>query len=198
MREWIEKERRVAAEAQKKLASMGTLAKARRKAEVDELRQRINGCERAGDRLVENLRALRDQEKELVQSQQEWERWVRDQSPVVGRVQEIESELERRNRALLRDRESNVPNYLAQSVGPVPDRPSEKNEWGKTVLAIEDYRERYGITDHENALGGTPRSAEQRLDKEEIERNIDERRERAAGRSRDDDFGIERSLELSL
>lgn len=176
---------------------MGALAKARRKSEVAELRRRIDGCERAEDRLVDNQRSLSDQEKELVQSQQDWERWVRDQSPLVGRVQEIENELERRNRALLRDRESNLPTYVDQSVGQAPERPSEKNEWRKTVLAIEDYREKYDITDQEKALGKEPRNTEQRLEKERVEQQIEDHNDRRLGRTRDD-IGIERGLELTL
>ncbi len=196
IREWIEQERRVAAEAEKKLASMGALAKARRKPEVDELRRRISGCERAEDRLVENLGSLRDQEKEFVQSQKEWERWARDQSPLVGRVQEIENELERRNRALLRDRESSLPTYLEQSVGQVPERPSEKNEWRKTVLAIEHYRDKHGVIDERNALGKEPRDREQRWEKEQVERMVEETNDKRLGRSKDEDFGRELSLEL--
>jgi len=196
--EWIKQERRVAAQAEKKLASLGALAKARRKSEVDELRRRINGCERAEDRLVENLESMKDQEKELVQSQQDWKRWVDQQSPLVGRVQEIENELERRNRALLRDRESNLPTYLAQSVGQAPERPSEKNEWRKAVLAIEDYRDKYDITDQKRALGAEPRNAEQRREKEEVDRQIEDHSDRRLGRSRENDVGLERSLEISL
>ena len=194
LREWIEQERRVAAEAQKRLASMGALAKARRKSEAVELRRRINGCERAEDRLVENLESLGHQEKQLVESQKEWERWVRDQSPLVGRVQEIENELERRNRALLRDRESNLPAYLHQSVGPAPERPSEKNEWRRAVLAIEDYREKYDVTDQKRALGDGPRNADQREEKERVERVIDERQ---SGQSREEEHDLGRGLELS-
>ncbi len=175
---------------------MGALAKARRKPELHELRRRINGCERAEDRLVENLGSLRDQEKEFVQSQKEWERWARDQSPLVGRLQEIENELERRNRALLRDRESNLPTYLEQSVGQAPERPSEKNEWRKTVLAIEDYRDRYDITDQKRALGSEPRDRDQRWERDRVERMVEETNDRRLGRSREKDAGLELSLEL--
>lgn len=98
---------------------------------------------------------------------------------------------------MLRDRESNLPTYLDQSVGQVPERPSEKNEWRKTVLAIEDYREKYDITDQKRALGKEPRNTEQRLEKERVEQQIEDHNDRRLGRSRDDDIGIERSLELS-
>jgi hypothetical protein len=114
----------------------------------------------------------------------------------VGRVQEIENELERRNRALLRDREGNLPTYLAQSVGQVPERPSAKSEWRKIVLAIEDYRDKYDITDQKRALGSEPRSHDQRWERDQVERMVEERNDRRLGRSREKDAGLELSLEL--
>lgn len=110
--------------------------------------------------------------------------------------QEIEIELERRNRALLRDRESNLPTYLAQSVGQAPERPSEKNEWRKTVLAIEDYRDKYNITDQKRALGSEPRDRDQSWERDRVERMVEETNDRRLGRSREKDAGLELSLEL--
>jgi hypothetical protein len=81
---------------------------------------------------------------------------------------------------------------------PRDERPSERNEWRRIVLAIEEYRDKYGIRDRNRALGGEPRNAEQRHAKEQIERDIDERKERRQAGSRDNDLGIERSLELAL
>jgi hypothetical protein len=115
----------------------------------------------------------------------------------VARVKEIESELERRNRATLRDRESNLPKYLGNSVGAPPERPSEKHEWRKAVSAIEGYRERYEVTDEKRALGPEPRTSDQRWEREQVERHIEEHNDRRLGRSRDDDVGLERSFELT-
>ncbi|MDP9068419.1 MAG: relaxase domain-containing protein [Actinomycetota bacterium] len=194
----LQQERRAAAEAEEKLASMGAVAKARRKAEVERLRRKVNRSRRAQNSLTGKLRLLADQENELVQSQQQWDRWTREQSPLVTRVEEIESELERRNRATLRDRENNLPKYLESWVGAMPERPSEKHEWRKAVSAIEGYRERYGITDEKRALGPEPRNADQRWEKEQVERHIEEHNGRRLGRSHDNDVGLERSLEMSL
>ena len=190
----LQQERRAAAEAEQKLDSMGAVAKARRKAEVERLRRQINGCERGENNLTEKLRSLADQENELVHSQQQWDRWTREQSPLVARVEEIESELERRNRATVRGRESSLPKYLERCVGAVPERPSEKQEWRKAVSAIEGYRERYGITDEKRALGPEPRGSHQRWEKEQVERHIEEHNDRRFGRSRDNDVVLERSL----
>ena len=196
-KESIGRQRAFAADSEKKLGSMSAIAKARRKWEVDQLRRRISDANRVEERLSNMLREMANEEKQLIRAQKERDQWAKQQSPLVERAQAIESELAHRSRALLRDRENSLPKYLESAVGPVPERPSEKYEWRQTVLTIEDYREKYGIKDRNRALGGEPRSAEQLQEKERIERDIDDRRERRHGRSRDDDFGMERSLELS-
>lgn len=193
----IERERRIAADAEKQLASMGAIAKARRKWDVERPRNRISDAGKVEERLSKKLHEMADKEKQLIGAQKERERWVNEQRPLVERADVIESELAHRNRALLRDRESDLPKYLESAVGRLPDRPSERAEWRQTVLTIEDYREKYEIKDRNRALGGEPRNAEQRWEKEHIERDIDDRNDRRHGRSRDDDMGIERSLELS-
>ena len=58
--------------------------------------------------------------------------------------------------------------------------------------------QKYEIKDRNRALGGEPRNADQRHERERIERHLDDRNDRRHGRSRDNDVGIERSLELSL
>jgi len=98
---------------------------------------------------------------------------------------------------MLRDRESNLPRYLETCVGAVPERPSEKHEWRKAVSAIEGYRERYGITDEKRALGREPRTSDQRWEREQVERHVEEHNDRRLGRSRDD-HGIERRLEFTI
>lgn len=190
------RQRSRADEAEDQLASMGAIAKARRKTEVEQLRRRIRDADRVERRLSDKLVQLADQEKELVRAQKERERWVKEQSPLVERAERMEHELAVRNKALLRDRENELPKYLESAVGPVPERPSERTEWRQSVLAIEDYRDKHGIKDRNRALGGEPRNTEQRQEKEQIERNIEDRNDRRLGRSRDDDHVLELSREL--
>ncbi|MGI8774084.1 MAG: hypothetical protein ACR2KQ_03550 [Actinomycetota bacterium] len=191
------REGQLAHKAEIQLASMGAIAKARRKWEVEQLRYRMTAASKVEVRLSEELQQLGNEEKELVRAQKERERWVAQQTPLVERAEQIENELALRNRALLRDRENELPKYLESAVGSVPERPSERSEWRQTVLAIEDYRDKHGIKDRNRALGGEPRNADQRHEKNQIERDIDDRNDRRQGRSRDNDVGIERSLELT-
>ena len=191
------RERRIAADAENQLASMGAIAKARGKWDVERLRNRIKDAGKVEERLSQQLREMADEEKQLIRAQKDREQWVKQQSPLVERAQVIENELAHRNKALLRDRENNLPKYLESTVGAIPERPSERKEWRQTVLTIEDYREKYGVKDRNRALGGEPRNAEQRHEKERIESDIVDRNDRRQGRSRDDDLGIERNMELS-
>jgi hypothetical protein len=193
IRDLVGRERRSAAEAEEELAAMGAIAKARRKLEVDQLRNRITDAGKVEERLSQKLRGFADEAKRLIQAQKEREHWVKDHLPLAERAQQLEGELSRRERALLCDRENNLPKYLDSAAGPMPERPSERAGWRQTVLAIEDYREKYEIKDQNRALGGEPRNAEQRLDKERVERTVEETNDRCLGRSREDDSGMELS-----
>ncbi|MCA1697071.1 MAG: ATP-binding domain-containing protein, partial [Actinobacteria bacterium] len=190
------RERQIAGDAEKQLAKMGAIAKTRRKWDVQRLQNRIKDAGKVEERLSLKLREMADEEKQLTRMQKEREQWVKQQSPLVERAQVIETELAHRERALLRDRESHLPKYLESAVGPVPERPSEKSEWRKTVLMVEDYREKYEVKDRNRALGGEPRNREQRDDKQVLERDLLERSSQSRSRSTDRGLGIERSLEI--
>jgi hypothetical protein len=192
----VEREQRVSADAEKKLASMGAITKTRRRMDVERLRNRINDASKVEERLSKKLREIAEEEKQLIKAQKERERWVNEQRPLVERAEVVERELAYRSRALLRERENDLPKYLECSLGQPPDRPSERAEWRESVLAIEDYRESYGIKDRNHALGGEPRNAEQRLDRERVERTIEEANNNRLGRSRESEVGLELSREL--
>jgi hypothetical protein len=189
----IHGERRSAVDAQKRLDGMGAIAKARRRLEVDELRDRITDAGKAEERLSSKLHGMAKEEKELIRAQKDREHWMADHVPLADRSQQIESELSHRDRALLCDRENDLPKYLESAVGEVPERPSEKLEWRKTVLMVEQYREKYEIKDQNRIFGREPRGLAQRLEKERVERTLEERNERRLGLSREDGVGMELS-----
>lgn len=194
----VRRERQIAVDTDKQLASMGAIAKARRKWDVEQLRSRLRNANRVEERLSQKGREMADEEKRLIRAQMEREHWVNEQRPLVQRTQVIESELAHRSRALLRDRENTLPKYLENVVGPLPERPSEKSEWRQTVLAIEAYRDRYDINDRDRALGGKPGNRDQRREKEQVENTIEETHAKRLGRTRDQDVGLERSFELQI
>jgi len=122
------RERRIAADAVRQLASMGAIARARRKWDVERLRNRIKDAGKVEERLSQQLRDMADEEKQFIRAQKDREQWVKQQSPLVDRAQVIENELAHRNKALLRDRENNLPKYLENTVGAIPERPSKRKE----------------------------------------------------------------------
>jgi uncharacterized protein YoxC len=191
----IHRQREIAGDAQEKLEGMSAIAKARRRLDVHELRNSITDAGKAEERLSRKLREMANEEKQLIQAQKDRERWMADHVPFAERAQQIERELRRGDRAMLCDRENHLPKYLESVVGAVPERPSEKSQWRETVFMVEDYREKYQIKDRNRALGGEPRDAEQRRQKEQIEMRVEETNERSAGRSRDSDVQ-ELSIEL--
>lgn len=72
------------------------------------------------ERLTERLRQLSNEEREFAQAQKDRERWMKQRSPLVERAQLIEAEFGRQNKALLRDRENDLPKYLENAVGRGP------------------------------------------------------------------------------
>ncbi len=194
---FLQRQRDTRREAQGRLGSMSALHRARNRQEVKRLEQRIEGAQRAGQRLSDSLKQLRTEQHESIKAQEVRQSWVEERAPLVERWLHIENELGRRDMALLRERGNELPKYLENAVGPAPARPSERKEWGQAVLTIESYREKYGIKDRNKALGGEPRNTDQRLDRQQAERTVEEVNDRRLGRTRERDAGLERSLELS-
>ena len=192
----VNRERNIQNDAQERLGSMGPLARTRNRAEVKRLEQRIEGSQRDEKRLVERLKRARDEKQEATREQEKRQRWVEDRAPLVGRALQIENELGRRDRARLRECESELPAYLQQVVGELPERPSEKKEWRQAVLAIEAYREKFDIRDPKRALGGEARNPEQRWEQEQVKATVEETNDRRLGRSRETGDGLELSREL--
>ncbi|MPZ69908.1 MAG: relaxase domain-containing protein [Actinobacteria bacterium] len=195
---FLRRERNIREDAQERLASMTPLARARNRSEVKTREERIEDAGRAEKRLKETIRELRSQEQEVIQAQKKRERWVEERAPLIGRALQVENESARRDKALLRERESELPKYLENTVGPVPERPSERKDWCKAALAIEGYREKYGIEDRNKPFGRAPRNTDQRLDREQAERTVEEINDRRLDRSQDRDVGLERSLEIGV
>ncbi len=55
-----------------------------------------------------------------------------------------------------------MPAYLNTALGPRPDAASARQSWRTASDAIERYRDRYQITDPNDALGPPPAEARQR------------------------------------
>jgi conjugative relaxase-like TrwC/TraI family protein len=101
----------------------------------------------------------------------------------------------RRQRALARAAEVSPPGYLVAELGPRPSAPVERAAWRQAVLAVESYRERWGVEDRHLALGGQgerPESPTQRLQRASAVHQLEE-----AQRQLRPELAIERSAEQS-
>jgi hypothetical protein len=95
-----------------------------------------------------------------------------------------------RQRALVRAAEVSPPAYLVAELGPRPSAPGERASWRQAVLAVESYRERWGVDDRHLAVGGRPTSPSQHLQRDAAQRQL----ERAQRQLRPE-LAIERSPE---
>jgi DNA-directed RNA polymerase specialized sigma24 family protein len=82
--------------------------------------------------------------------------------------------------ARLHELEEDPPAYLRAAIGRPPGpnnrkagRPGLLRDWRRLALAIEDHRERHGITDAKHALGILAPSREERTDRELLRAQID-------------------------
>ncbi|MGH2730748.1 MAG: hypothetical protein ACRDJI_09115, partial [Actinomycetota bacterium] len=58
--------------------------------------------------------------------------------------------------------------------GEAPMKPSERAAWHEAVRAIETYRQRWGVEDAGRALGDEPMRDEQRVEREIVERRVED------------------------
>jgi hypothetical protein len=99
----------------------------------------------------------------------------------------------RRERSLVRAAEVSPPAYVVTELGRRPSAPVERATWRQAVLAVESYREQWGVGDRKLALGERPRSASQHRQWDSVRRQLD----RAQQRLRPE-LAIERVPELGL
>jgi conjugative relaxase-like TrwC/TraI family protein len=100
-----------------------------------------------------------------------------------------------RQQALARAAEVSPPAYLVAELGPRPSAPLERAAWRQAVLAVESYRERWGVGDRHLALGVPGErgvSPPQRLQRASAARQLEE-----AQRQLRPELAIERSAHRS-
>jgi hypothetical protein len=74
--------------------------------------------------------------------------------------------------------ERDTPAYLREALGERPQSRRAGKLWDNAAARIDEYRERWGITDPDRALGGDPASAAEAKDRRVMERTL-QRTERA-------------------
>ena len=86
----------------------------------------------------------------------------------------------RRQSVLARAAEVSPPAYLVAELGPLPAAHSDRAAWRDAALAVESYRERWGVRDQSRALGeravwASPglESLQQRRQRDSAERQLE-------------------------
>jgi hypothetical protein len=113
--------------------------------------------------------------------------------PHLARREVLVHAADRRQRVLVRAAEVSPPGYLVSEIGVRPTAQADRAAWREAALAVESYRERWGVGDPHHALGGpAARSTplEQRLQRDAAERLLD-----GAQRRLRPELAIERSSE---
>ena len=132
----------------------------------------IEGSEPTVERLTADRAAAGRQLRALGPALQHRERWERELAPALsGRAEALESEIARRLQARLAEIEHEPPAYLTIALGP---RPEGSERWRQGAAAIEDYRERHGVTDRQRALGPEPEGRLALGERRSVERAVED------------------------
>jgi len=155
----------------------------------------MDNANKAESKLRREIGGLQERALELDSAAEQRDRWITDNAPAIRRRFALEREMWWREQQGALRAEVMMPSYLRDHVGPRPERPSERGAWHAAVRAVESYRERWGVTDIDDALGHGRVSRTQEQEREAVSASL----ERPAVASKDErDMGValERSREL--
>ena len=104
------------------------------------------------DRAADRVRVAR-------RAQQEHQAWRERHAGVLAADRERARELAWRGRVARRAPELERPGW-ARELGALPGTVKGQRAWARAAARVEQYRERYGVTDPQRALGPEPRHAD--------------------------------------
>jgi conjugative relaxase-like TrwC/TraI family protein len=93
-------------------------------------------------------------------AQQQREAWLEGRRDLGGAYRDVTRELATRSRERVALAELEQPAYLTAALGPVPTSVRGRRAWRQTARLVEDYRQRYQISDPDRPLGDQPRDHE--------------------------------------
>jgi hypothetical protein len=89
-------------------------------------------------------------------AQQEREGWLESNDDLGVGYRDVARELALRSRQRVAFAELEQPAYLRDALGPVPESVRGRRAWRQTARQVEDYRQRFEVTDPERPLGAEP------------------------------------------
>jgi hypothetical protein len=130
-----------------------------------------------------------DRERELRQHQQARAGWLEANAHLGPAWRQVTRELAWQRRAHGLALEHEQPEYVRETLGPVPASTRGRRAWRQAAGAIEDYRRAYGISHPQRALGPEPRDQAQRAAWRQARAAIGRvhARQRTSDRTRDQD-----------
>jgi hypothetical protein len=89
-------------------------------------------------------------------AQQEHQGWLEANQDLGVGYRDVARELALRSRQRVALAELEQPAYLRGALGPVPESVRGRRAWRQTARAVEDYRQRFQVSDPERPLGAEP------------------------------------------
>jgi conjugative relaxase-like TrwC/TraI family protein len=89
-------------------------------------------------------------------AQQEHQGWLEANQDLGVGYRDVARELALRSRQRAALAELEQPTYLRDAFGPVPESVRGRRAWRQTARAVEDYRQRFQVSDPERPLGAEP------------------------------------------
>src|SRR6266511_3185072 len=96
-------------------------------------------------------------EVEARSAQQQREAWLEDHHDFGSGYRDVTRELALRSRQRAAFAELEQPTYLTDALGPAPESVRGRRAWRQTARLVEDYRQRFEISDTDQPLGERPR-----------------------------------------
>jgi hypothetical protein len=124
-----------------------------------------------------------DRERELRQHQQRRDGWLEANAHLGPAYRQVVRALAWQRRATGLAIEQDRPGCVLGALGPVPESTRGRRAWRHAAAEIQQYRNTYGITDPEQALGPEPHDPTQRADQQQARTAI----ERVHAKQRDID-----------
>jgi hypothetical protein len=89
-------------------------------------------------------------------AQQRYQAWAEDHQDLGLGYREVTREVALRSRQRVAFAELEQPTYLINTLGPVPESVRGRRAWRQTARQVEDYRQRFQISDPVRPLGQPP------------------------------------------
>jgi hypothetical protein len=99
--------------------------------------------------------------KELLAAQREREAWVAAHGKEIATWSQLDQDIQRYEYRLGQAASFSQPEYVTETLGPLPDRIAEVERWQSAAGSIEAYRLRWGL-EISTAIGPEPEDLEQR------------------------------------